>query len=102
MADGKMPFLSQPQADLLGIPVLGQQALDGDPRLNLVPAALHGQTVGLLRPIALQPSVAAHLATDRGLMNAHDLCDLGLAMLGFHQGVYLISLLLGKLWVDSH
>lgn len=55
-----------------------------------------------LGSIAAQAAITAHFAADGGLVHAHDGSNLGLVMLGFHQGVNLISLLLGKLRVDSH
>ena len=73
------------------MPVLG-----GNPRLRLG-LAVQGQAAGLVRPIILQASVAAYLAADRGHRNVQYFAIsawLCLALIGFHKGVYLISLFL--------
>lgn len=40
--------------------------------------------------------IAADLSTDRGFMDSQDIGDLGLAMIRFHQGINLVTLVLDE------
>jgi len=108
MTDTNGVYRLKPVTDLLGAPFLVQQPLNpGSDRfievgLHLGLATLYGKMLRLPGSIALQATVALQFAAYSGLMNTHNLCNVGLAMFCFHQCVDLVSLLLGKLCVDSH
>lgn len=82
VADGQASLLRQPEADLLGAPVLAQQPLHqtpvlvGDTWLGLGMAAIHRQLMGLPGPVTFQATVAPQLPADRGLVDADDGGDL--------------------------
>ena len=108
MADTEAFLLPQPQADLLGTPVLPQQALHplSSYFINTAPVlrgpARHGQPVRLRGPVPAQPAIPPQLSADRGAGSAQLTRYRRLAMTCFHEGVNLISLFLGKLRVASH
>src|SRR5882762_7849046 len=105
MADRWLLLQLQTSADLLRTPVLAQEPLDlfpslpGDARTIGRTLPVVGEFICLIRAIALQSAVAPQLARDRALMATNYHADLGLVMSGFHQRVYLVSLLPGKLCV---
>ena len=58
--------------------------------------------MSLVGPVAPLDSVPPHLAGNRGLMNAQDLGNRGLSLLGVQEGIDLIPCFLGELGVGSH
>jgi len=103
VADRRLPLQSESPTDLLRAPLSREQALDLPPRLwrdagrdsLLLPR--ESQLVSLLRAIAPPPTIAAHLARDGAFMDADLRGDLSSVKSGFHEGVNLVSLLLGEL-----
>jgi len=108
VADPAKPLLRQPQTDLFRAPVLAQQGFNPAPvlrrqsRLRLALPALDRKALRLLRALAAPAAVAPQLPADCGLVDADNVGNLGLVASRFHQGVNLVSLLLGKLRIMSH
>ena len=103
---GLLPL--EPPTDLFGTPVLSKLGVDltpggrGNPRTRFGLWSLEGEAMSLVGPVASLASVPSHLTRDRGLMNAQDLGNRGLSLLGVQQGRDLIPCFLGELGVGSH
>ena len=72
------------------------------PWSDLVLASIHGKSVGLGGSITPKTPVSSALTADCGFVNIYNPGNLGRVMTCFHQGMNLVSLLLGKLRVASH
>jgi len=107
MRDLNASFIAQPQADLLGTPVLTQQMLDpppvgsGNTGLVLALPVLYRQPMGLLRAIAVQATVTPEFTADGGFVAPKYLGYLCLIVNCFHQCLNLASFFLGKLRVHG-
>ena len=108
ITDANTPVAPEPQTDLLRTPVLAQRHLDQYPGFvpypwsDLVLASIHGKSVGLGGSITPKTPVSSALTADCGFVNIYNPGNLGRVMTCFHQGMNLVSLLLGKLRVASH
>ena len=109
MADANALFALKPPRDLLWTPVLANQLLHlppygtAEPRANLGRWSLQQrQAVGLLGPVASQPTVAPQLSADRSLVTSEYRGNLALLVAGLFQCIDLVSFLLGELRVRSH
>ena len=102
MADGVgfLPF--EPATDLFGTSILSELGVDLAPgggansRFAGGLPPLEGPAVRLLRAIAPLAMVPLHLTGDGSLMDAEDLRDRRLSLLGLHEGSDLIPLPLGE------
>ena len=107
MRDLNVSLIVQPQADLLGTPVVAQQMLDplpvgsGNTRLALAQTALHRQLMGLFRAIASQAAVTPEFTADSRFVSPKYLGYLCLIVTCFHQRLDLVSFFLGKLRVHG-
>lgn len=72
-----------------------------DPALALLSPA-QCQMMSLLWSIAALIMIAFHLSTDGRFVHSDTIGKLELFMTHFHKRIYLVSLFLGKLVVDSH
>jgi hypothetical protein len=67
--------------------------------LSFIEAPRQCQDMGLLGPVAAQPSIPAQFPTDGRIVAPYQLSNLCLAIFHFLQDVNLVSFLLGKLRV---
>ena len=107
MRDLNASFIAQPQADLLGTPVLSQQMLDplpvgsGNSRLALALTTFYSQPLGLFRAVASQTTVTPEFTADGGFVSPKYLGYYCLIVTGFHQCLDPVSFFLGKLRVHD-
>src|SRR3989337_754951 len=100
--DGMIP--TQPSRDLLRAPIQTQLSFDHLPCFrqdanSAVIAATKRLGMSLLGPVASQTAIAAQLPTYGGFVRANHFGDLRSVVTHFQQGIYLVSLFLGKLRV---
>src|SRR3989304_6448038 len=100
--DGRIPI--QPSRDLLWAPIQTQLRFDQLPCFrqdshSAVIATTKRFVMSLLGPVASQTAIAAQLPTYGGFVRANHCGDLRSVVTHFQQGIYLVSLFLGKLCV---
>ena len=105
MTDSNAAEGFEPQTDLFRAPIQNQQLLDNQPSIVSDPGLILGvftfirQTLRLLWTIAPKPRISSDLSTNGRFMASHYHGYLGLITCCFQQGVNLVSLRLGKLFV---
>ena len=100
--DGMIP--TQPSRDLLWAPIQTQLRFDQLPCFrqdanSAAIAATKRLVMSLLGPVASQTAIAAQFPTYGGFVRANHFSDLRSIVTHFQQGIYLVSLFLGKLRV---
>lgn len=107
MADLHTEILSEPTRDLLRTPFLADQRFDQDPGGRSNPtscflASAQSKLVSLFGSAASLPTIASQFSADRGFVNPNKACNLRLVVSCFQKYINLVSLVLGKLLVDTH
>ncbi len=103
VAHSRLTLEHEATTDLFGTPLLAQEHFDLLPGLGLN-ARCHslllscaGQLMSLFGTLAALPPIAADLTRDRAFVDTDLSGDLGSVKASFHEGVNLVSLLLGEM-----